>query len=108
MNLGYPCVYWSAPHRLQPASPTGDGAPALLIVNGTLDPQTPYVWAERLAGQLPSSVLLTRSGSGHTSYFHSACVAAAVDAYLIDLTLPAPGTVCDSTGGLFSPKEGAE
>jgi hypothetical protein len=42
------------------------------------------------------SVLLTRNGYGHVSYDKSECVKAAVDAYLIDLTLPAAGTVCES------------
>jgi len=64
--------------------------------------QTPYVQAVRLAHQLPSSALLTRDGPGHTSYWLSRCVANAVDSYLLDLKLPAPGTHCPSTGGLFS------
>jgi hypothetical protein len=46
--------------------------------------------------QLAGSVLLTRQGNGHTSYDASACAHAAIDAYLINLTLPAPGTVCSS------------
>lgn len=102
MNLGYTCVSWSAPSRPTPARPTGHGAPPLLVVGGTLDNQTPYLWAERLANQLEGSVLLTREGSGHTSYFLSRCVVEAVDAYLLELTLPEPGTVCDSAGGIFS------
>ena len=46
--------------------------------------------------QLAGSVLLTRKGYGHISYDKSECVKHVVDADLIDLTLPAPGTVCDS------------
>jgi len=46
--------------------------------------------------QLSGSVLLTRQGNGHTSYNSSNCAHDAEDAYLIDLTLPAPGTVCTS------------
>jgi hypothetical protein len=45
--------------------------------------------------------MLTREGTGHPSYFLSACVEDAVNAYLVDLTLPAPGLVCPSTGGLL-------
>jgi pimeloyl-ACP methyl ester carboxylesterase len=108
MNLGYACVSWPAPSRPTPATPTGHGAPPLLVVGGTLDNQTPYLWAERLANQLEGAVLLTREGSGHTSYFLSRCVVQAVDAYLLELTMPAPGTVCDSTGGLFSRRDGVE
>jgi pimeloyl-ACP methyl ester carboxylesterase len=105
LNLGFPCVFWSAPSRPLPAPPTGRGTPPLLVVGGTLDPQTPYIWAERLARQLESAVLLTREGSGHTSYWLSRCVVEVVDAYLLELTLLAPGTVCDSSGGLFSRRD---
>jgi hypothetical protein len=46
--------------------------------------------------QLAGSVLLTREGNGHISYYLSSCAKAAEDSYLIDLKLPAPGTVCSS------------
>jgi hypothetical protein len=39
-------------------------------------------------------VLLTRQGNGHVSYDKSSCAKALIDAYLIDLTVPAAGTVC--------------
>ena len=73
---------------------TADGPPPILLVGGTNDPATPYSWAVSLHQQLTSSVLLTRSGNGHTSYSASICSQQAEDAYLIGLTLPAEGTVC--------------
>ena len=73
---------------------TAEGAPPILLVGGTNDPATPYSWATSLHQQLTSSVLLTRSGNGHTSYSASVCSQQAEDAYLISLTLPAEGTVC--------------
>lgn len=88
------CAYW-------PAKPTGtvgplpaDGAPPILLVGGTGDPATPYSWAQSESKQLAGSVLLTRQGNGHVSYDKSTCVKQLIDAYLIDLTLPAAGTVC--------------
>ena len=42
----------------------------------------------------PQGQLLTREGYGHISYTSSSCAKQAVDAYLIDLKLPAAGTVC--------------
>ena len=88
------CAYW-------PAKPTGtvgpitaDGAPPILLVGGTGDPATPYAWAQSVNQQLAGSVLLTREGNGHVSYDKSSCAKAAINAYLIDLTLPAAGTVC--------------
>jgi pimeloyl-ACP methyl ester carboxylesterase len=75
---------------------TADGAPPILLIGGTDDPATPYAWAQSVNRQLAGSVLLTRNGNGHTSYDASACAHAAIDDYLINLTMPAPGTVCSS------------
>jgi pimeloyl-ACP methyl ester carboxylesterase len=88
------CAYW-------PVKPTGvvgaltiTGAPPILLVGGTGDPATPYVWAQAANQQIPGSVLLTRDGNGHVSYDKSSCAKQLIDAYLIDLSLPAAGTVC--------------
>jgi pimeloyl-ACP methyl ester carboxylesterase len=88
------CAYW-------PVKPTGhagpltvDGAPPILLIGGTGDPATPYAWAQAVNRQLAGSVLLTRNGNGHTSYDASQCAHAAIDDYLINLKLPAQGSVC--------------
>jgi pimeloyl-ACP methyl ester carboxylesterase len=87
------CAYW--PVHGPPASPLHvSGAPPILLVGATHDPATPYAWSQSLQQQIEGSVLLTRDGYGHTSYPSSACVRSAVGAYLVDLTLPAPGEVC--------------
>ncbi|ADB48621.1 alpha/beta hydrolase [Conexibacter woesei] len=71
------------------------GAPPTLVVGTTYDPATPYKEARRLVGQLGNARLLTMRGDGHTAYGgNSPCIDAAVDAYLIDGTLPAEGTSC--------------
>jgi pimeloyl-ACP methyl ester carboxylesterase len=72
------------------------GAPPTLIVNATHDPSTSYTWALSMQAQFPRSVLLTRAGDGHTSYLTSPCAQHAIDRYLINLTVPHPGTVCHS------------
>ena len=72
------------------------GAPPILLVGGTNDPATPYSDAQSVNRQIQGSVLLTREGNGHTSYDSSDCAHAAEDAYLINLTLPAAGTICKS------------
>ena len=46
--------------------------------------------------QLAGSVLLTRNGNGHGSYGVSICATIAEINYLLDLKLPAEGTVCAS------------
>jgi pimeloyl-ACP methyl ester carboxylesterase len=78
------------PQRPIPAAPG-----PVLVVNSRYDPATAYPWAQQVARQLgPSARLLTYQGWGHVAYRHSPCVHAAVDRYLLDLTLPADGTDC--------------
>jgi pimeloyl-ACP methyl ester carboxylesterase len=88
------CAYLGVPPTGHAGPISADGAPPILLVGGTNDPATPYSWAQSLHQQLASSILLTRTGNGHTSYGASVCSQQAEDAYLISLTLPAEGTVC--------------
>jgi pimeloyl-ACP methyl ester carboxylesterase len=96
-----PCVFWPAPPTPAPHTPVAAGAPPILVVGATLDTQDAYSWSVDMAGQLESAVLLRRVGSGHPSYWNSACVADAVNTYLRDLTLPPADLICPSTGGMF-------
>jgi pimeloyl-ACP methyl ester carboxylesterase len=71
------------------------GAPPILVIGTTRDPATPYVWAQALAHQLKSGVLLTYQGDGHTAYLrHDSCIDAAVKTYIDAQTTPKPGTSC--------------
>jgi pimeloyl-ACP methyl ester carboxylesterase len=70
------------------------GTPPILIVNATHDPSTTYAWAHGLAEQIKGSVLLTRVGDGHTSYYTSTCARAAIDRYFLTGKTPAPDAVC--------------
>ena len=70
-------------------------ATPVLVVGDLKDPATPYAWAVAMARWLRPGVLLGWNGEGHTSYMEgSTCVDAAVDAYLINLTVPRNGTIC--------------
>jgi pimeloyl-ACP methyl ester carboxylesterase len=70
-------------------------APTPLVVDTTYDPATPYRGGLRLVRELGNARLLTMRGDGHTAYGgNSPCIDAAVNAYLIDGTLPAVGTAC--------------
>jgi pimeloyl-ACP methyl ester carboxylesterase len=89
-----PCAYWpvraAAPVPLRAA-----GAPPILVVGTTRDPATPFRWAQALARDLASGVLLGRNGDGHTAYLEgSTCVDTAVDRYLVSLAAPRNGEVC--------------
>lgn len=88
------CAYWPVKATGTVGPITAPGAPPILVVGGTDDPATPYAWAQAVNQQLAGSVLLTRQGNGHTSYNSSSCAQQLIDAYLIDLSLPAAGTVC--------------
>ncbi|WP_348670269.1 alpha/beta hydrolase [uncultured Microbacterium sp.] len=97
--------YWSGPDPCDawPADPTGvreeitaDGAAPILVVGTTNDPATPYEWSVALADQLSSGVLITRVGEGHTGYNKgNACVDDAVDAYLLNGTVPDGDITCE-------------
>lgn len=71
------------------------GAPPILVIGTTRDPATPYRWAQALAEQLESGVLLTRDGDGHTAYGSgNACIDTTVEEFLIEGVVPADGTSC--------------
>jgi pimeloyl-ACP methyl ester carboxylesterase len=89
---------------------TSGNDPATLVVGTRYDPATPYQEARRLVQQLGNARLLTMTGDGHTAYdgdpsdgYTSECTDKAVEAYLFDLTLPAPGTKCGQAGAPFPP-----
>ena len=89
------CIGWPAP-VVNPPHPTDvAGTPPILIINATHDPSTPYVWAQQLAAELGSAVLLTRAGDGHTSYLAKgpSRTRDAIDRYLITGQTPPPNTV---------------
>lgn len=89
------CVGWPSPV----VNPTGPikavHAPPILITNATHDPETAYPWALHLHGDLPSSVLVTREGDGHTSYLAKGASRTrdAIDSYLATGRTPPPGMV---------------
>jgi pimeloyl-ACP methyl ester carboxylesterase len=89
-----PCAYW--PVRSYPSAAIHPRrAPPILVVGNLRDPATPYRWAQALARDLPSGVLLGWDGNGHTAYMMgSSCVDSIVNRYLITLAVPRSGTVC--------------
>jgi pimeloyl-ACP methyl ester carboxylesterase len=88
---GWPAKVQNPQHALSvPAT-----ANKLLLINNLHDPATGYNWAVNAANQLGSAArLLTYEGWGHGSYARTECIDTAVDAYLVSLTLPAPGASC--------------
>jgi pimeloyl-ACP methyl ester carboxylesterase len=88
-----PCAYWPQssmrPHRV-----VAEGTPAILLLGSTGDAATPYEQARRVADDLAAGTLLTIRIDGHVALGASDCAAAAATRYLVDLTVPPPGTTC--------------
>src|SRR5262249_28798697 len=86
---GLVCTYWKVAPVDHERAIRAAGAPPILVIGTTDDPATPYKWAQALASDLEKGVVVTRGGGGHTSSGSSnACVTAAVNAYLINTTIP--------------------
>lgn len=91
------CEVWPSPPTGTRGPITADGAAPILVVGTTNDPATPYEWSVSLASQLASGVLITREGEGHTGFNKgNACVDDAVEAYLLEGTVPTDDLVCRS------------
>jgi TAP-like protein len=84
--VGNPLELTNPPHRLKVR-----GAPPLVMIGNIHDPGTPITYS-RTAARQSGSHLITYEGWGHTAYYPgeqvSPCVNAAVEAYLINLTVP--------------------
>ena len=89
---GGPCEHWTAVPDPIPVAHAA-GAPPIVVIGTRGDPNTPLVWAQTMARQLSSGVLLVNPGEGHTAYFQRRCVEQ-VDPYLIDLEPPANNSTC--------------
>ena len=88
------CMRWPVPVTYLPHSIMVRGAPPILLVGSTHDPETNYVWAHELRNQMPSAVLLTRDGDGHTSsWLQNSRTSDAIAHYLITGQTPPPNTV---------------
>jgi len=74
----------------------------VLVIGNLFDPATGYEGAVLASNLLPNSRLLTVHGWGHTSLFISQCANEVQTRYLVDLTLPPAGTVCEQDHVPFS------
>jgi len=95
--LGVTCEFW---HLRDPDAfhgPWQQTTQAPVLVLGTrFDPATPYRQTRPYADLFPASRMLTLDGWGHTTIGKSACVDAAIAAYLVAGDPPQDGSVCAS------------
>ncbi|MDN3250399.1 MULTISPECIES: alpha/beta hydrolase [unclassified Streptomyces] len=90
------CTGWPADGHAPTVEVSADGANPVLVIGNTGDPATPYEGAKKMADELGGKVgvHLTVDGEGHGTYAVNDCLTELVDAYLLDGTVPANGTVC--------------
>jgi pimeloyl-ACP methyl ester carboxylesterase len=94
--LSLPCAVWPArdndrytgPWRVRTPNPA-------LVLNNRFDPATGHRNAVRMTELLPGSRLVTVEGWGHTvRETRSACAERILARYIVDLTLPPRGAIC--------------
>ena len=90
------CAYWPYKVIAGPSSYAATGSAPIVVVGTTGDPATPYWEAQNLANKiLANGHLITYNGEGHTAYGRSnSCVVDAVDAYLVNGTVPTKDPNC--------------
>ncbi len=89
------CADWPFESAGGPAEIDAEGAEPILVVGTTRDPATPVEWAEALAEQLDSGVLVRRDGDGHTGYnVGNDCVDDVVESYLVSGRVPKSDVDC--------------
>ncbi|MCC3767445.1 alpha/beta hydrolase [Streptomyces sp. UNOC14_S4] len=91
------CTGWPVKGEWRTPDVSAKGAAPVLVVGNTGDPATPYEGAHRMAQALGPGVgvELTYRGQGHGAYDSgNVCVKDAVDAYLLNGTVPQPGKIC--------------
>ncbi|MBA3251448.1 MAG: alpha/beta fold hydrolase [Geodermatophilaceae bacterium] len=96
-----PCASWPTAEDRYTGPWTARTSGPVLVVGNYFDPATNYRGAVVNSQLLPNSRLLSYAGWGHTAYGLSECATAAMDAYLLDGTLPARGTVCPANPNPF-------
>ncbi len=89
------CTHWPVPVSTPPSEYDAAGAPPILVIGTSNDPATPYSWAQSLADQLDSGVLISYEGEGHTIYNQGvSCIDDVVDAYFVRGTVPSSDPFC--------------
>jgi pimeloyl-ACP methyl ester carboxylesterase len=92
------CAFWPVPGPAKPLQIKGAGLPGILMLQGTLDPATPYAGAQDAHKLLPSARMVVVQGGGNHGQSleqpSNSCVQGYLNAYLATGALPnAPGPV---------------
>jgi len=92
------CAFWPVHGPAKPLQIKGAGLPGILMLQGTLDPATPYAGAQDAHKLLPSARMVVVEGGGNHGQSmeqpSNSCVQGYLNAYLATGALPStPGTV---------------
>ncbi len=92
------CAFWPVKGPAKPLQIKGAGLPGILMLQGTLDPATPYAGAQDAHKLLPSARMVVVEGGGNHGQSleqpSNTCVQGYLNAYLATGALPeAPGLV---------------
>jgi pimeloyl-ACP methyl ester carboxylesterase len=95
------CAFWPVHGPAEPLQISGAGLPGILMLQGTLDPATPYAGAQDAHRLLPSARMVVVEGGGnHGQSFESppdACVQGYANAYLATGALPEGAGLVNAT-----------
>jgi pimeloyl-ACP methyl ester carboxylesterase len=89
------CAFWPVPGPAKPLQIKGAGLPGILMLQGTLDPATPYAGAQDAHKLLPSARMVVVEGGGNHGQSleqpSNSCVQGYLNAYLATGALPEAG-----------------
>jgi pimeloyl-ACP methyl ester carboxylesterase len=106
------CAFWPVQGPAKPLQIKGAGLPGILMLQGTLDPATPYAGAQNAHKLLPSARMVVVEGGGNHGQSmeqpSNTCVQGYLNAYLGTGALPgAPGLVNATCPAVPAPTPGS-
>jgi pimeloyl-ACP methyl ester carboxylesterase len=106
------CAFWPVKGPAKPLQIKGTGLPGILMLQGTLDPATPYAGAQDAHKLLPSARMVVVQGGGNHGQSmeqpSNSCVQGYLNAYLATGALPrAPGLVNATCPAVPAPTPGS-
>jgi pimeloyl-ACP methyl ester carboxylesterase len=105
------CAFWPVKGPAKPMQISGAGLPGILMLQGTLDPATPYAGAQQAHKLLPSARMVVVEGGGNHGQSlaqpSNSCVQGYLNAYLATGSLPdKPGLVNATCPAVAPPTPG--
>ena len=101
------CAFWPVKGPAKPLQIKGAGLPGILMLQGTLDPATPYAGAQNAHKLLPSARMVVVEGGGNHGQSmeqpSNSCVQGYLNAYLSTGALPSGAGLVNATCPAVAP-----